>query len=172
MKDKLILAGLLLGSIVGLDIITKQWALGALQHGQPVPALGGLVPLTLAYNEGVAFGLPLPSAGRWLIIGATLLVLWVLGTMFLRAAREDWLRLISIVLVASGAVGNLIDRLRWDLGVVDFIGPINLGFMYWPIFNVADMAITSGAILLGISLWREEVASPVEAPQPVSEPGT
>jgi signal peptidase II len=48
---------------------------------------------------------------------------------------------------------------RWDGGVVDFIGPINLGFMYWPIFNIADIAITTGAILLGISLLREEAAA-------------
>jgi signal peptidase II len=49
-----------------------------------------------------------------------------------------------------------VDRVRHTQGVVDFIGPLDLGFMHWPIFNVADMAITVGAILLGISLWREE----------------
>ena len=162
---------LLLSGIVGLDIVTKQWALGALAHEHSVPGLGGMVPLTLAYNEGVAFGLPLPSAGRWLIIGATLVVLWVLGSLFVRAERTDWLRLLSIVLVASGAVGNLIDRVRWDRGVVDFIGPIDLGFMYWPIFNVADMAITVGAVMLGISLWREGATAPAGAPQPAGETG-
>jgi signal peptidase II len=94
----------------------------------------------------------------------------------MRAERNDWLRLLSIELVAAGALGNLIDRVRWDAGVVDFIGPINLGFMHWPIFNIADMAITMGAVLLGISLWREETAAAaaaerVEAPRTAEETG-
>ena len=169
MKQRVLFAILLLSGIVGLDIITKQWALDTLAHGQSVPGLGRAVPLTLAYNEGVAFGVNLPPAGRWLIIGATVVVLWVLGSLFARAERTDWLRLLSIVLVASGAVGNLIDRVKWDRGVVDFIGPIDLGFMYWPIFNVADMAITVGAVLLGISLWRESAAEPRGVPEPAGE---
>ena len=67
-------------------------------------------------------------------------------------------RRIAITLVVSGAVGNLYDRLRWSDGVVDFIGPIDLGFWLFPIFNVADMAITCGAVLLAISFWFEEQA--------------
>jgi signal peptidase II len=162
----------LLSSVVAADIVTKQWALGALTHGHSVPGLFDAVPWTLAYNEGVAFGLPLPSAGRWLIIGASVVVLWVLWTLFTKADARDRLRMTSIVMVASGAIGNLIDRVRWDRGVVDFIGPIDLGFMYWPIFNIADMAITVGAVLLGISLWREETARAASAPEPVREIGT
>jgi signal peptidase II len=53
-------------------------------------------------------------------------------------------------------VGNLYDRVRWDRGVVDFLGPVDLGLWHFPIFNVADMAITSGAVLLAISFWVEE----------------
>jgi signal peptidase II len=159
LKQKVPVAALVIASIVVADIATKRWALNTLYHGGALETLGGLVPLTLAFNRGIAFGLPLPSAGRWIIIVATFVVLWVLTDLFRRAAASDWLRLGSIMLVAAGALGNLIDRVRWDGGVVDFIGPINLGFMYWPIFNIADMAITTGAILLGISLWREEAAT-------------
>jgi signal peptidase II len=157
-KQRLVLAALVVGSIVFADIATKRWALATLYHGYIVEGLGGWVPLTLAFNQGIAFGLPLPQAGRWLIIIATVVVLYVLTTLFIRAERGDWMRLLSIELVAAGALGNLIDRVRWDRGVVDFIGPIDLGFMHWPIFNIADMAITTGAVLLGISLWREESA--------------
>lgn len=158
MKQKLLLATLVIGSIIFADVSTKRWALDSLRQGTIIEGFAGL-PLTLAFNKGVAFGLPLPSAGRWIIIFATLLVLLVLSSLFLRAERSDWLRLLSIELVAAGALGNLIDRVRWDAGVVDFIGPINLGIMHWPIFNIADMAITTGAVLLGISLWREESAA-------------
>jgi signal peptidase II len=173
-KQKLLLAMLVICSIVFADVSTKRWALDALRPGHIIESLG--VPMTLAFNRGVAFGLPLPSAGRWIIIFATLLVLFVLTNLFMRAERNDWLRLLSIELVAAGALGNLIDRVRWDAGVVDFIGPINLGFMHWPIFNIADMAITTGAVLLGISLWREETAAAaaaerVEAPRTAEETG-
>ena len=78
--------------------------------------------------------------------------------LFVRAHRRDHLRHVSLVLVIAGALGNLIDRVRWNGGVVDFIGPIDLGFMNWPIFNVADMAISCGAVLLAISFWLEERA--------------
>jgi lipoprotein signal peptidase len=56
------------------------------------------------------------------------------------------------------AAGNLYDRVRWERGVVDFIGPIDLGLWNFPIFNVADMAITCGAVLLAVSFWFEEQA--------------
>jgi signal peptidase II len=155
-KQKVLSAVLVIGSIVFADIVSKRWALEALWHGMPLDALGGRVPLTLAFNQGIAFGLPLPSAGRWLIILASLVVLYVLAGLYRDAERSDWVRLLAVQLVAAGAIGNLIDRLRWDRGVVDFIGPIDLGFMHWPIFNVADMAISVGAVLLGLSLWREQ----------------
>ena len=80
-----------------------------------------------------------------------------------QAARRDWLRLVSISMVVAGALGNLYDRVRWDRGVVDFIGPIDLGIMDWPIFNVADMSITCGAVLLAISFWEEERRERAEA---------
>jgi signal peptidase II len=157
MKQKLTLTLAVVAAIVAADIVTKRWALSTLWHGGPTETMGGLVPLTLAFNRGIAFGLPLPPlVGRWLIIGATFVILFVLYDILRRAEANDWLRISAVQLVSAGAIGNLIDRVRWDAGVVDFIGPINLGFMYWPIFNVADMAITTGAILLGISLLREE----------------
>jgi signal peptidase II len=153
LKQKLVLAGVLIVGIIGIDIVTKRWALIALAHGGTIEAAG--VPLTLAFNQGIAFGLDVPSAGRWILIGASIFVVVMLAGMFHQARPGDWVRLSSLSLVGAGAVGNLIDRVRWERGVVDFIGPIDLGFMHWPIFNVADMAITVGAIVLGLSLWRE-----------------
>ncbi len=93
---------------------------------------------------------------RWFFVPVTFLALILLGALLRQAARSDYLRIIALALVMSGAIGNLFDRLRWSRGVVDFIGPLDLGFWDFPIFNVADMAITCGAVLLALSFWIEE----------------
>jgi signal peptidase II len=142
-------------SIIALDVVTKRWALTALDS-RPSELLGGLVPLTLAFNKGAAFGVRLGEDSRWFFVPVTIIALVLLGVLFRQAAERDFLRIGAISLVVSGAVGNLYDRVRWNRGVVDFLGPIDLGFWDFPIFNVADMAITCGAVLLAISFWFEE----------------
>jgi signal peptidase II len=142
-------------SIIVLDVVTKRWALTALDP-RPSELFGGLVPLTLAFNKGAAFGVRLGEDSRWFFVPVTIIALLLLGVLFRQAAERDFLRIGAISLVVSGAVGNLYDRVRWNRGVVDFLGPIDLGFWDFPIFNVADMAITCGAVLLAISFWFEE----------------
>jgi signal peptidase II len=142
-------------SIIVLDVVTKRWALTALDP-RPSELFGGLVPLTLAFNKGAAFGVRLGEDSRWFFVPVTIIALVLLGVLFRQAAERDFLRIGAISLVVSGAVGNLYDRVRWNRGVVDFLGPIDLGFWDFPIFNVADMAITCGAVLLAISFWFEE----------------
>jgi signal peptidase II len=138
-----------------LDLVTKRWALEALAFERS-ELLGGLVPLTLAFNKGAAFGIRLGDDSRWFFVPVTILALALLAMLYRQAEDRDLLRVVSISLVVSGAIGNLYDRLRWSRGVVDFIGPIDLGFWDFPIFNVADMAITCGAVLLALSFWFEE----------------
>ncbi len=156
MKEKITVFATIIPSVLILDLISKSWALDALAGGTRLEILGGFVPLTLAYNRGAAFGISLGDDSRWFFIPITILALVLLLVLLRQAQRRDWLRLVSISMVVAGALGNLYDRVRWDRGVVDFIGPINLGFMDWPIFNVADMSITCGAVLLAISFWGEE----------------
>jgi signal peptidase II len=155
MNRKVATSGLLLAAILALDFVTKQWALEELWHGHTTSL--GFVPLTLTFNTGVAFGLGVGEF-RWLIVAGTILVMGALTVLLRQAEPSDRFRVFSIAAVMAGAAGNLVDRLKWDKGVVDFIGPINLGFANFPIFNVADMAITCGALVLAISLWREERA--------------
>ena len=155
-KEKITVFATILPSVLILDLITKHWALTTLVGGNRVEIMGGFVPLTLAYNRGAAFGISLGDDSRWFFIPITILALTLLLVLLRQAERRDWLRLCSISMVVAGALGNLYDRVRWDRGVVDFIGPIDLGFMDWPIFNVADMSITCGAVLLAISFWGEE----------------
>ena len=156
MKEKITVFATIIPSVLILDFITKRWALTALDGGNRLEILGGFVPLSLAYNRGAAFGISLGDDSRWFFIPITILALTLLLVLLRQAGPRDWLRLGSISMVVAGALGNLYDRVRWNRGVVDFIGPIDLGFMDWPIFNVADMSITCGAVLLAISFWTEE----------------
>lgn len=155
MRTKLTIFSVVFPVVMILDLITKRWALDALaaQRGE---LLGGLVPLTLAFNKGAAFGIRVGDDSRWLFVPITIVALGLLVYILAQTAKRDWPRILAISLVVSGAVGNLWDRVRWSRGVVDFIGPIDLGIYDFPIFNVADISITCGAILLAWSFLMEE----------------
>ena len=155
MRPKVLILGVTFPVTIALDVVTKRWALDALAHERG-ELFGGLVPLTLAFNKGAAFGVSIGDDSRWFFIPVTIVALALLVVLFRQASERDFLRIGSISLVMSGAVGNLYDRVRWDRGVVDFLGPIDLGFWDFPIFNVADIAITCGAVLLAVSFWFEE----------------
>jgi signal peptidase II len=155
LKQKWITFGSILGVILALDIGTKRWAEDTLSVA-PSELFGGLVPLRLAYNRGAAFGISIGDDPRWFFIPVTIIALGLLFYLLLQARERDLLRVFSVSLVVSGAFGNLLNRIFEPMGVVDFIGPIWLGFTHWPIFNVADMAISTGAVLLAISFWQEE----------------
>lgn len=155
MRTKLVILGVLFPLIIALDIVTKRWAMDALAMGR-MELFGGLVPLTLAYNRGAAFGISIGEDSRWFFVPITVVALALLWLLFRQAADRDYLRIVSLSLVVCGAVGNLYDRVRWERGVVDFIGPINLGFADFPIFNVADISISCGAVALALSFWQEE----------------
>lgn len=163
MKAKWTTVAALVGTLLALDLWSKSWALRTLSDGTSFEWLGGLVPINLAFNRGAAFGLSIGDDPRLIFVPVTILAVVFLGVLIAQARHDDHLRIVSASLVLAGALGNLWDRVRWERGVVDFIGPVDLGFMHWPIFNVADMAITVGAILLAISLWTEEVATDPEA---------
>ncbi|MBM4184802.1 MAG: signal peptidase II [Gemmatimonadetes bacterium] len=174
MRPKYLIFAGIFPVIMALDLITKRWALEALavERGE---LAGGLIPLTLAFNKGAAFGIRLGEDSRWFFVPVTLVALLLLAMLFRQAHDRDFLRIVSISLVVSGAIGNLYDRVRWSRGVVDFIGPIDLGLWDFPIFNVADMSITCGAVLLAISFWFEEQderarAAAAPAPVPGGEP--
>ena len=168
MRPKLLTFGLIFPVILVADLITKRWALDALADASS-ELFGGLVPLTLAFNRGAAFGIRIGDDSRWFFIPVTIIALVLLGVLFRQAAERDLLRIVSISLVVAGAIGNLWDRVRWDRGVVDFIGPIDLGLWDFPIFNVADSAITCGAVMLAISFWLEERAHERAAQVAVAE---
>jgi signal peptidase II len=141
-------------AVVVSDLITKLIAEASLARRMPVEVIGEWVRLRLVYNEGAAFGLHLGEYSRWIFFGLAILALIVLGSMVRSTRPGDRLRLLALALVCGGATGNLIDRIRSPEGVVDFLD-VGVGNWRWPTFNVADSAITVGAITLAILLWLE-----------------
>ncbi len=167
MRFKLGILATILGVVLTLDRITKVWAEEVLVS-RSMEVLGGLLPLTLAYNKGAAFGMSIGEDSRWFFIPVTFVALGLLVVLFRQAEAEDRLRHVSLSLVMAGALGNLYDRIFISEGVVDFLGPVDLGFWHFPIFNVADISITCGAILLAISFWQEERRERARSREPVS----
>ena len=141
------------GGVVLLDVISKVVAVATLSR-VPVRVIGDWVTLQLVYNPGAAFGIHVGQYSRWVFLLLALVALVVLGAMVRQTAPSQWVRLTALALVCGGAVGNLIDRLRSRLGVVDFID-IGVGAWRWPTFHVADMAVTCGAVTLAIVFWLE-----------------
>jgi signal peptidase II len=137
---------------VAADVLTKRWAMGHLQPGMTTHTLGGLVPLTLSFNRGIAFGLHLGAASRVIFTAVGILVLVAVAMLYHATLSERRVRLLALALMCAGAVGNLVDRIAYPMGVVDFLGPVDLRFMEWPIFNLADCYVTVGTITLALAL--------------------
>jgi signal peptidase II len=152
------------GVIVLSDLITKAVAVGELYpRGVPREVFGDFIRLTLVYNRGAAFGLHLGPYSRWIFLALTIGALIILAQLYRATPARDVIRVLAIALVCGGAVGNLIDRVRHANGVVDFID-IGFGDMRWPTFNVADMAVSIGAVLLAWVLWGEDRAEQARTP--------
>jgi signal peptidase II len=142
--------------VVATDVVTKRLALATLPpRNIPHEVFGEYLRFTLAFNPGVAFGFHLGGASRVIFSILTIVILGVLFHLYRTSPPDDRLRRVAIAMVGGGAIGNLIDRLRWDVGVVDFID-IGVGNIRFWTFNVADMAVSIGAVILIIVLQKEE----------------
>lgn len=146
-------------TIVVLDAITKYLAELELGAGRSIPVIGDWVRLHLVYNRGAAFGLHLGPYSRWIFLVIAILAVGILYRMSATSPAGDRFRQLALGLVAGGAVGNLIDRIRSGRGVVDFLD-VGVGALRWPTFNVADIGVSCGAIALALSLWREDSRKP------------
>lgn len=136
-------------------------------HADPKPLLADLVRVTLEYNPGASFSTQFGPYQRWVLIGIAVAMLVVLASWYRPAARAGRVAIGGLALVAGGAVGNLLDRLLSNRGVVDFLD-LGIGATRFFVFNVADAGISVGAVLLLYSLWHHERSAPIEPP---SAPG-
>jgi signal peptidase II len=153
--------------VLGLDQATKAWVLQTLPGAPPLTVIPGFFDLVFSRNTGGVFGLlaGAPSFGRRaFFVGATALALGAIALFLRRWGRESRLLTVALALVAGGAVGNLIDRLRFG-SVVDFIDWY-WGSHHWYTFNIADSAISTGAVLLIVHSLLPESSSAVSRPAP------
>jgi len=142
--------------VIALDQATKAWMVQHFRLYESVHVLP-VLDITLMFNTGAAFSFLSDASGwqKWLFVALALAVgAAILGWLRRLRARSQGLLCCSLTLILGGALGNVIDRLR--IGhVVDFISAHWGRTYYFPAFNVADSAITIGAILLLLDAWRE-----------------
>lgn len=144
----------LVAAAVAWDLWTKRWAAASLPPGTTVHPWGDWLPFTLGYNRGIAFGLHIGGASRVVFTVVSLLVLPVVALLHRATQPGERLRTLGLALMFAGATGNLIDRALSARGVVDFIGPYDLKFMRWPVFNFADVWVVAGTLAFAIVTAR------------------
>lgn len=137
--------------VLVLDQWTKHWVLTSLPEYQAIPVIEGVWNWYRTYNTGAAFSFLADAGGwqHWFFIGLAVLICGMLLAWLSRTPRSDWRTAMPFALVIGGAIGNVVDRLRFG-HVVDFI-QWHWREYYWPAFNIADAAIVGGAI--GIALF-------------------
>ena len=138
--------------ILALDQATKELALATLDDGH-VDVIEGVLRLNLTFNSGGAFGIGQDLPGLFLVA-----TVGIVGTILVVARKVTDARwLVPLGCVLGGGLGNAYDRVFRDLGggVVDFID-----LHVWPVFNVADMAIVTGALVMFVLGWRDKEPEP------------
>ena len=157
--------------VIVADQATKWWVHHSLPVGSYRVALPGVLKLTHVHNTGSAFSL-FQGAGGWLVLVSIIALMAILRYWLGLRRRGEAISpalLLGLALPFGGAAGNLIDRLR--LGYVEDF----LELPHWPVFNVADSAITVGALLLVLHFMRQEAPAAARNEPPEAErklPGT
>jgi signal peptidase II len=137
--------------ILFFDQLTKSLITITLSLHQSVPLIRGVLHLTLVRNRGAAFGIFKNQVPLFIL--ASLIAIFLIALQFRKEKPKLFsIYTISLSLIFAGALGNLADRLVFGY-VIDFID-----FRIWPVFNIADSAITIGAVLLGYSILTSKNA--------------
>jgi signal peptidase II len=159
-------AGLALLSlfIIVLDQWTKVHVMETMRLHESLPVIPNLFSITYIRNPGAAFGFLSSSSSsfRFVFFGLTsIFALGLLGTILVRMPAQEWMGQISVAGILGGAIGNLLDRLRYG-EVIDFLDFYVNGY-HWPAFNVADSAITVGVcfLILHFAFEKHKEAEPV-----------
>lgn len=141
--------------VLFLDCTTKELAVTSLSpEHTPHAVAGDVLRLTLAYNPDAAMGLPLGAYGRWPLVALGVVIVSILARMLWLTPPGATRRRLALGLIIGGALGNLLSRVTTPRGVVDFID-LGIGSVRFYLFNVADIAVFTGACILAWTLWRE-----------------
>ena len=147
--------------VVLLDQASKLWIVGHFSLYESLPVIPGLFNLTYLTNTGAAFGMLAGEQGVWrqvFFVGVAVVALAAIGFLYRKLRAASVWYAVALGLIAGGAVGNLIDRLRLG-SVIDFLD-VYVGVHHWPAFNLADSAITVGvAIFLLINFFFDPTAA-------------
>jgi signal peptidase II len=144
-----------------VDAITKKIAISSLGFYRTFDYLGGFLRFDLTYNKGGVFGIMQGYQHVFLIVSIIVLVIMIFYYFYEKNMPQ--LFRIALALIIGGAAGNIFDRLiPGRPGVVDFISIGVDGVYRWPTFNIADMLIIAGALLLIIVVYREEKKTPLD----------
>jgi len=149
-------------TVVIVDQATKYSVMQSMRLHESIPVVPNLFSITYIRNPGAAFGLLAGSSNafRMVFFGVTsLFALGLLGTILTRLPERDWIGQLSIAGILGGAIGNLIDRLRFG-EVIDFLD-VYIEAYHWPAFNVADSAISVGVFCLIIHFAFERKDAPI-----------
>ncbi len=138
----------LFGALVYLDLSTKAWAETVLKNAEAIPVIRGVLELQYLENAGAAFGMMQRAQGFFVISAIAVLIIITSVLLNMPGGKRHLPLRIIVVFIAAGALGNLIDRLRYQY-VRDFI---YFKLINFPIFNIADICVTCGAIILMILL--------------------
>lgn len=130
--------------ILGLDQFTKYLVVRFMEEGESIPVLGEYLELTSHRNSGAAWGMFQGQMIFFYVV--TVIVLAILVYVYIKEAKGNFLLQLAIVMLIAGSLGNFIDRILFQ-EVVDFIDVL-IVFYDFPIFNVADSALTVGVILM------------------------
>jgi len=144
---------LLILLVLAIDQLTKEVIYKTFEMGESREVISGFFNLTLVMNPGAAFGLfaNLPTEIRRVVLGVVTIGAMILVFVLLRnEAKEDRISQVCLFLILGGALGNVVDRFRYD-AVVDFLD-VYVQSYHWPAFNVADSAISLGVCMLLIRL--------------------
>jgi signal peptidase II len=140
--------------VILLDQISKVAVLRGLRLHESISVIAGYFNLVHVRNRGMAFGFlnrPDINFGYYLLVGASIGAVVLLSIWFIRLKENDTLTILALSLILGGAIGNLVDRLRFR-EVIDFLD-FYVGAYHWPAFNVADSAITVGTFLIAITIF-------------------
>ena len=155
MKPQYILAGSLAVFVGAVDQITKYFVQKNIAFGSGVTVIPGFFDLVHVLNRGAAFGFLNRQDTTWqtyFFIATTILAVAVIAHLLSQADPSDKFSVSTLGLILGGALGNLVDRIRTG-EVVDFLD-FYVDRWHWPAFNVADIAITMGALGLIFSFYR------------------